>query len=293
MTAVSDRVSSIVFDDASVSMNATSALARLHGEPIFALPTDLYIPPAALHLFLSEFEGPLDLLLYLIRKQGFDIFDIPVAQVTMQYMQYIEHIKSHHLELAADYLLMAATLIEIKSRLLLPRPQVTPDCSVEDPRQALVEKLIEYERIKRVAALLDARHRVGRDMFTTIVKLGAVSPQLLPHVIPNELKIAFERIVERMKLQQKHHITREVLSVRAFMSSILKYITQSDRSSVILFTHLCDIKSESVHKNAAIVVVNFIAILELTREGLLMITQPQLFDAIEVSLPSFMEKSVV
>ncbi len=198
------------------------AMARLYGAPLFALPQDLYIPPDALEVFLEAFEGPLDLLLYLIRKQNFNIFDIPLADVTRQYLSYVEQIRSKNLELASEYLLMAAMLIEMKSRMLLPPRKSEDGHEPEDPRAELVRRLLEYEQIKLGAAKLDQLPLLGRDFLRAQVFIEQSLKPRFPDVHVAELQQAWLDILKRAKLVQHHKITREELSVREHMSMVLR-----------------------------------------------------------------------
>ena len=199
------------------------AVARLYGEPLFTLPQDLYIPPDALEVFLEAFEGPLDLLLYLIRRQNFNILDIPLADVTKQYLEYVDQIRSRNLELAAEYLLMAAMLIEIKSRMLLPARKSEDGKEAEDPRAELVRRLLEYEQIKLAAAKLDALPLLGRDFLRVQVTAVEHSAEpRLPEVHADDLRQAWADILRRATLKAHHHITREQLSVREHMSIVLR-----------------------------------------------------------------------
>src|SRR5215468_9081710 len=202
-------------DEAAAAPNVVDhvALARLYGEPLFAMPQDLYIPPDALEVFLEAFQGPLDLLLYLIRKQNFNILDIPLADVTRQYLSYVDQIRSHNLELASEYLLMAAMLIEIKSRMLLPPKKSAEGEEPEDPRAELVRRLIEYEQMKLAAARLDALPVIGRDFLRAQVVIEQSLAPRFPDVDPDELRAAWADILKRATLNQHHHITREQLSV--------------------------------------------------------------------------------
>ena len=252
------------------------AVARLYGEPLFALPHDLYIPPDALEVFLEAFEGPLDLLLYLIRKQNFNILDIPLADVTRQYLAYVEQIRNRNLELASEYLLMAAMLIEIKSRMLLPPRKSAEGREVEDPRAELVRRLLEYEQMKLAAARLDALPVLGRDFLRAQVAIEQSLAPRFPDVAPVELREAWRAIVERARLVQHHHIGRTQLSVREHMSLVLKKL-QGRRFA--LFEDLF----ETSH-GVAVVVVTFIALLELAREQLLEVTQAEAFAPIYVRL---------
>ena len=252
------------------------AVARLYGEPLFDLPQDLYIPPDALEVFLEAFEGPLDLLLYLIRKQNFNILDIPMASVTRQYLAYVDQIRARNLELAADYLLMAAMLIEIKSRMLLPPKKSADGKEPDDPRSELVRRLIEYEQMKLAAAKLDALPLHGRDFLRAHVAVEEGAAARLPVVEPVDLREAWLEIVKRAKLHQHHQISREVLSVREHMSIVLRAL-QGRRFA--LFEELFDVRH-----GAPVVVVTLIALLELAREHLLEVTQAEAFAPIYVRL---------
>lgn len=252
------------------------ALARLYGEPLFALPQDLYIPPDALEVFLEAFEGPLDLLLYLIRKQNFNILDIPMAGLTRQYLTYVEEIRGRNLELAAEYLLMAAMLIEIKSRMLLPPKKVAEGQEAEDPRAELVRRLLEYERIKLAAARLNAVPQLGRDFLTVQVYVEQSLQLRFPEVDVADLEQAWRDILQRAKLVQHHRITREELSVREHMSLVLKKL-QGRR--FVQFEELFD-----AGHSPSVLVVTFIALLELAKETLIEITQAEVFAPIYVRL---------
>ena len=252
------------------------AVARLYGEPLFALPTDLYIPPDALEVFLEAFEGPLDLLLYLIRRQNFNILDIPMASVTRQYLAYVEQIRKTNLELASEYLLMAAMLIEIKSRMLLPPKKTAEGEEPEDPRAELVRRLIEYEQMKLAAARIDQLPLIGRDFLRAQVVIEQSLAPRFPDVAVDELRLAWADILKRAKLNQHHHITREQLSVREHMSIVLRTL-QGRRFA--LFEDLFD-----VTRGPQVLVVTFIAMLELAREHLLEVTQAEAFAPIYVRL---------
>jgi len=252
------------------------AVARLYGEPLFALPTDLYIPPDALEVFLEAFEGPLDLLLYLIRRQNFNILDIPLADVTRQYLAYVEQLRRRNLELAAEYLLMAAMLIEIKSRMLLPPKKSRGGEEAEDPRAELVRRLVEYEQMKLAAAQLDALPLQGRDFLRARVAIEQALAPRLPEVHPEDLAAAWADILSRAKLVAHHTITREQLSVREHMSIVLRAL-QGRRFA--LFEDLFDPK-----RGPQVMVVTFIALLELARERLLEVTQAEAFAPIYVRL---------
>ena len=252
------------------------AFAKLYGEPLFKLPNDLYIPPDALEVFLEAFEGPLDLLLYLIRKQNFNILDIPLAAVTLQYLEYIEQIRQRNLELAADYLLMAAMLIEIKSRMLLPAKKVEGEEELLDPRAELVRRLLEYEQIKLAAFQLDTLPQVGRDFVRTQVYIDQNVVTRFPDVDINDLQAAWNDLLRRAKLTEKHTITREELSVREHMTQILRKLQNAK------FIEFQDLFETS--RGVPVVVVNFIALLELAKETLIEITQAEAFAPIYVRL---------
>ncbi len=252
------------------------ALAKLYGEPLFKLPNDLYIPPDALEVFLEAFQGPLDLLLYLIRKQNFNILDIPMAQVTHQYLDYVEQIRSHNLELAADYLLMAAMLIEIKSRMLLPVKKSENGEEAEDPRAELVRRLLEYEQIKLAAQQLDTLPQLGRDYVRAQIYIEQSMVTRWPEVSIGELQAVWGDILKRAKLTAHHTITREELSVREHMTAILRRLQSA---KFVEFSELFD-----PSRGVPVVVVNFIALLELAKETLIEITQAEAFAPIYVRL---------
>jgi segregation and condensation protein A len=252
------------------------AFAKLYGEPLFKLPNDLYIPPDALEVFLEAFEGPLDLLLYLIRKQNFNILDIPLAQVTVQYLEYIEQIRQRNLELAADYLLMAAMLIEIKSRMLLPSKKVDSGEEPSDPRAELVRRLLEYEQIKLAAFQLDTMPQVGRDFVRTQIFVDQAVVTRFPDVHVVDLQTAWADLLRRAKLTARHTISREELSVREHMSSIMRRLQSA---KFVEFHELFD-----PTRGVPVVVVNFIALLELAKETLIEITQAEAFAPIYVRL---------
>jgi segregation and condensation protein A len=252
------------------------AVARLYGEPLFRMPQDLYIPPDALEVFLEAFEGPLDLLLYLIRRQNFNILDIPLASVTRQYLEYVEQIRKHNLELASEYLLMAAMLIEIKSRMLLPPKKSAEGGEPEDPRAELVRRLVEYEQIKLGAARIDAMPLLGRDFLRAQVHIEQSLAPRWPEVEPNDLRDAWRDILQRARLVQHHTISREQLSVREHMSIVLRKL-QGRR--FVEFHELFD-----TTRGTPVLVVTFIAMLELSREALLEVTQAEAFAPIYVRL---------
>jgi segregation and condensation protein A len=252
------------------------AFAHLYGEPLWKLPTDLYIPPDALEVFLEAFEGPLDLLLYLIRKQNFNVLDIPMADVTAQYLGYVDQIRQSNLELASEYLLMAAMLIEIKSRMLLPVKKADTGEEAEDPRAELVRRLLEYEQMKLAAQKIDQLPQLGRDFLRADIYIEQSVEQRFPDVDMNDLRSAWADVIKRAKLVQHHKISREELSVREHMSVILRRL-QSAR--FMEFTELFD-----TSRGVPVVVVNFIAMLELSRESLIEITQAEPYAPIYVRL---------
>ena len=252
------------------------AVARLYGEPLFALPTDLYIPPDALEVFLEAFEGPLDLLLYLIRKQNFNILDIPMAAVTRQYLSYVDEIRARNLELAAEYLLMAAMLIEIKSRMLLPPKKVADGEEAEDPRAELVRRLLEYEQIKLASAQLNEIPQYGRDFLKAQVYIEQSLQPRFPDVSMDELQAAWRDILKRAQLVQHHRISREELSVREHMSIVLRRL---QGRKFIEFEQLFD-----PAQGVPVLVVTFIALLELAKETLIEITQAEAFAPVYVRL---------
>jgi len=253
-----------------------SGFARLYGEPLLKLPNDLYIPPDALEVFLDAFEGPLDLLLYLIRKQNFNILDIPMAQLTLQYLKYVDQIRKSNLELAAEYLLMAAMLIEIKSRMLLPQRQTDLDIEADDPRAELVRRLLDYEQIKLAAYDLNTLPQLDRDFVRTQIHIEQSLVTVLPEVAPLDLQQAWLDVMKRARLTQHHKISREELSVREHMTGILRRL-QSTR--FVEFADLFDVAG-----GVPVVVVNFVALLELAKETLIEITQAEPFAPIYVRL---------
>jgi segregation and condensation protein A len=249
--------------------------AVVHGEPVTQLPRDLYIPPQALEVFLEAFEGPLDLLLYLIRRQNLNILDIPLADITKQYMDYIELMTELQLELAGEYMLMAATLAEIKSRMLLPRSKDSDLGEENDPRADLVRRLQEYERFKRAAESIDRLPRLERDTWSASADLDVKRPsRTLPQVALQEMIVAFRDVVSRAQMFAHHHVQREKLSVRERMTNILSTLEQS---TFVEFTRL--FRPEEGRMG---VTVTFVAILELVREGLLDIVQTEVYGALHV-----------
>lgn len=252
-----------------------SPVARIYGEPVIELPRDLYIPPDALEVVLEAFEGPLDLLLYLIRKENLNILDIPMAPLTRQYLEYVEIMRSKNLELAAEYLVMAAMLMEIKSRLLLPRPPSAEPVE-EDPRAELVRRLLEYEQIKKAAQKLDELPHVGRDVVAISVWIEKTVSERLPDVNPQDLAEAWRGLLHRARLSRHHRITREELSVREYMSEVLRKLREH---RVLEFAELFD-----PSRGVPVLVVTFLALLELAREMLVEITQAECFAPIYVKL---------
>jgi segregation and condensation protein A len=252
------------------------AFARLYGEPLFALPHDLYIPPDALEVFLETFEGPLDLLLYLIRKQNFNVLDIPMAEVTRQYLSYIEQIRRNNLELAAEYLLMAALLIEIKSRMLLPVRKSDTGEEAEDPRAELVRRLLEYEQMKLAAQRLDALPVIGRDFLRAQVAQNDTLEARLPNVDVMDLKAAWRDVLKRARLGASHKISREQLSVRDHMTQIIRKLRER---RFIEFAELFD-----PARGIEVAIVHFLALLELARESMIEITQAEAYAPIYLRL---------
>ena len=252
--------------------------AVVNGEPISQLPRDLYIPPQALEVFLEAFEGPLDLLLYLIRRQNLDILDIPLAEITRQYMQYIELMQDLQLELAGEYLVMAATLAEIKSRMLLPRPKPAEEAD-EDPRAELVRRLQEYERFKRAAEGIDALPRLERDVWNVSAELKERQVvRALPQITLQEMLVAFKDVVARAEMFAHHHIQREQLSVGERMSDILAALAAG---GFVPFMQL--FRPEEGRMG---VTITFVAILELMREGLIDVVQAQAYGPLHVRAAS-------
>jgi segregation and condensation protein A len=249
--------------------------AMVNGEAVTQLPRDLYIPPQALEIFLEAFEGPLDLLLYLIRRQNVDILNIPIAEITLQYTQYIELMQELQLELAGEYLLMAATLAEIKSRMLLPRPAGEGDGSEEDPRAELVRRLQEYERYKRAALDIDSMPRLERDVWQASAELrDRPVVRALPQVTLQEMLLAFKEVAVRAAMFSHFHVSREPLSVRERMSNILAALEQGS------FLEFCALFT--IEEGRAGVTVAFIAILELMREGLIDVMQVEPYAPLHV-----------
>ena len=258
-------------------MNLALSDIKIKGETLTELPQDLYIPPEALEVYFETFEGPLDLLLYLIRKHNLDILDIPMSALTKQYMAYVDKMKAIKLELAADYLLMSAMLIEIKSRMLLPKPAEMME--EDDPRAELVRRLMEYEAIKLAALELDAMPKVGEE-----IQVAAAYYEQISEVKPIEVQLddlleAWKNVLKRAKLNTHHKIGKSELSVREHMSQILRRLKNE---GMIEFSALFDVLTEGLQK----LVVNFLAILELAKEGLIRITQQGAFTSIYLQVNS-------
>jgi segregation and condensation protein A len=253
-------------------------IAVVQGKALDTLPKDLYIPPQALEVFLEAFEGPLDLLLYLIRRENLDITDIPVADITRQYIEYIELMQDLQLELAAEYLVMSAMLAEIKSRMLLPRSTDIEE-DEQDPRAELVRRLQEYERYRQAAEDIDAMPRLGRDVYQAVAepperKVVAMPPQ----VELQDLISAFQEVMKRASMYAHHHVQMESLSVRERMSSVLGKVNATQ------FTRFVDLFTPEEGRMG--VVVSFLAILELVKESLLELTQSEPFSPIHVKAAS-------
>jgi segregation and condensation protein A len=261
----------------SAPTQAEMPFAVVEGQPITELPRDLYIPPQALEVFLEAFEGPLDMLLYLIRRQNLDILDIPIAEITKQYMQYIEVMNVLQLELAGEYLLMAATLAEIKSRMLLPRINSDSAAEEADPRAELVRRLQEYERFKRAAEGIDRIRRVDRDTWVATAELvDRKVVRLPPQVTLQEMLVAFQEVLSRSDMFAHHHVQREPLSVRQRMTDVLSTLSTSAFVDFVrLFTP---------QEGRRGVTVTFIAVLELLREGLIEIVQAEPYAPLHVRL---------
>jgi len=252
-------------------------VARVGDEALRRLPDDLYIPPDALEVFLEAFEGPLDLLLYLIRRQNLDILDIPIAEITRQYMEYVDLMREMRLELAAEYLVMAAMLAEIKSRMLLPRPAAAEDEEDEDhdPRAELIRRLQEYERFKKVAEQIDELPRVGRDVFPAAAEAPACQPQAPPpQVSLRELLLALSEVMRRAQLNESHQIERETISIRERMSETLSRLSEERYTPFqALF---------QAEEGRTGVVVTFLALLELVRESMVELVQADAFAPIYI-----------
>jgi segregation and condensation protein A len=259
---------------AQLPLDATAPFARIHGEPLLELPSDLYIPPDALEVVLETFQGPLDLLLYLIRKHNLDVLDIPMAELTRQYLAYIELMKQHRLELAAEYLLMAALLIEIKSRMLLPRPKLAAEEGEEDPRAELMRRLLEYEQMKLAAQAINELPQAGRDFELVQALIERTVAVRLPEVGVEDLRQAWLGLLARAKVLAHHTVRREELSVRERMTELLRRLRHGEFEP---FDELFDLSGGIPQ-----LVVTFIAMLELAKESLLEISQTETLGKIYV-----------
>jgi segregation and condensation protein A len=253
---------------------AVMPIAKVYGEPVLEVPYDLYIPPDALEVILDQFEGPLDLLLYLIRKENINVLDIPMARLTAQYLEYVEIMRARSLELAAEYLLMAALLIEIKSRMLLPRPTAT--ALEEDPRAELVRRLLEYEQMKLAAQRMNELPQSGRDFSLVQVLFDQAVTARLPEVNPEDLRTAWLALLTRAAMNRHHRITREQLSVREHMTRILRRLQEA---RYVEFRELFD-----PALGISVLVVTFLAVLELARESLIEVSQQAAYAPIYVRL---------
>jgi segregation and condensation protein A len=254
---------------------AEMPFAVVEGQPITEMPRDLYIPPQALEVFLEAFEGPLDMLLYLIRRQNLDILDIPIAEITRQYMRYIELMQVLQLELAGEYLLMAATLAEVKSRMLLPRMHGDEATDEADPRAELVRRLQEYERFKRAAESIDRISRLERDTWIASAELSQRKVvRVLPQVTLQEMLSAFQDVLARSDMFAHHHVQREPLSVRQRMTEVMAALSSQE---FVEFVRL--FRAEEGRRG---VTVTFVAILELMREGLIEIVQSEPYAPLHV-----------
>ncbi|ABB75609.1 condensin subunit ScpA [Nitrosospira multiformis ATCC 25196] len=253
---------------------AVNPIARIHGEPVTEIPSDLYIPPDALEVFLDTFQGPLDLLLYLIRKHNLDVLDIAMAELTRQYLAYIEMMRANKLELAAEYLLMAAVLIEIKSRMLLPKPVAKGNEDEVDPRAELVRRLLEYEQMKVAGQKLNKLPQAERDFALTNVWIEQKVIERLPEVNADDLRNAWLILMARLNVNRRHNITREELSVREHMTRILRHVQGHH------FVEFSDLFNAAA--GAAELVVTFLALLELVKERQVEVSQPSAFGMIYV-----------
>ena len=251
-------------------------VAKLYGEPMPEMPKDLYIPPDALEVYLESFEGPLDLLLYLIRKANINILDIPMAPLTAQYLVYVEAMRARNLELAAEYLLMAAMLLEIKSRMLLPRPKKVEEEEALDPRAELVRRLLEYEQMKAAAARIETLPQAMRDYQWVSIWISDEVGERLPDVNLHDLQVAWLSLMKHARMTQHHKVRREELSVREHMSIVLRRL---QGGAYLEFAELFDLTL-----GVAGLVVNFLAVLELVRERLVEVTQREVFAPIYVKL---------
>lgn len=269
---------------AAASVNSSQQdempFALVQGEPLTVIPQDLYIPPDALEVILEAFEGPLDLLLYLIKRQNLDVLEVSIADITQQYMSYIDMMQTLKIEIAAEYLLMAAMLAEIKSRMLLPRPESLDE--EDDPRAELVRRLQEYERFKQAAQKIDELPRVARDVYLTDAALPELKQDRpVPEVELRDLLMAFKDAMARSEMYSHHQIQREALSVRERMSKVLEILTADDFTDYTsLFT---------IEEGRRGVVVTFLALLELMKEQLIELVQSEAFASIHVKAASSSE----
>ena len=262
--------------------------ARLYGQPISRVPRDLYIPPNALEIILEAFEGPLDLLIYLIRKENFNILDIPMSEVTAQYLNYVEKIREHNLELASEYLLMAAVLIEIKARMLIPnQSSLDEEDEIDDPRAELVRQLIEYEKYKKISKSIDEIPRVDREISIPYVLHVSSNQKILPEVTSEDLFTSFKSVMVAQSLKISHSIAKEILSVRDHMTIILNKIKDS---SYFEFMNLFSSKKPNTRMS---IVVHFIALLELAKSGLIKVSQAKHDAPIWISDPTKNDKSKI
>ncbi len=266
-----------VLDAPVAQADLLEPVARIYGQPMEQLPLDLYIPPDALAIMLDAFEGPLDLLLYMIRRANIDILDIPMAPLTRQYLDYVEAMRAQNLELAADYLVMAAMLIEIKSRMLLPRPKLAEGEEAEDPRAELVRRLMEYEQMKLAGQKLNEMPQAEREFFWVETLVEKSLLVRLPEVSVDDLKEAWMAVVRQAGLKKHHKIGREELSVREHMGIILR--TLQEKGGFVQFETLFDIDMGPPG-----LVVHFLAMLELGREKMIRITQTEAFAPIYINL---------
>lgn len=274
LISLSPTLSRLAGEGVDESLRELHVTARLHGETMLQMPLDLYIPPDALELVLETFQGPLDLLLYLIRKHNLDVLDIPMAELTRQYLTYIELLKQHKLELAAEYLLMAAVLIEIKSRLLLPKSPRVSDDDEEDPRIELMRRLKEYEQMKLAAQQLNELPQAGRDFEIVQVLIEQTCEARQPQISVDDLKQAWMGLLARARINTHHTVRREQLSVREQMAHILRCLKGGE---YVAFDTLFDLEG-----GLPKLVVTFIAMLELAKEYLLEIQQSATFGVIYV-----------
>lgn len=263
------------FATAAALSASPARVAKIYGEPLAVFPHDLYIPPDALEIILEAFEGPLDLLLYLIRKQNLNVLDIPLAPLTRQYLVYVEAMRMSNLELAAEYLVMAAVLMAIKSRMLLPRPP-SAETEEEDPRAELVRRLLEYEQIKTAAQQLDALPQIDRDVMAVSVWVESIVLDRLPEVVPQDLAEAWRALLHRAKMSVHHRVSRQELSVREHMITVLRRLQER---KVMEFAELFDPR-----RGVAVLVVTLLGILELARESLIELSQAEGFGPIYVKL---------